>query len=439
MTSPPFRGIKKVRMKYSNPANLAIIACPGGEIFADEVIAHLKKKYRRNMERMAAEVARRYHLSADTAAQQINLINEIVFSRSSNNHSGDDDKFAVPHFKVPVKFTLFANNEIKAEIEESIRGKDIYIFQDVENRYPVNFSNAEPKKNLTINDHLMTIFVTIDAARQAGAQRITLVIPNYPYARQHKAKGREGLTASRIGKIFESLGVDHIITLDIHSRDIMNAFNRMRLENLHASYQIIRTLSRLDGILSDDFVVVSPDTGAVDRNKFFASALKKPLALLYKERDYSMASRDASHNNISQIRLLGNVRDKTVFMADDMLGTGGTLIKGMRILKENGARRIICSISLPLFSGDALSYLDAAYKEGLFYRIIATNAVYQEEAIKREWYISVNISGLFAQVISRLHQNQSVSSLLDNREIINRLLSETRGPQAQCELPFQQN
>ena len=233
--------------------------------------------------------------------------------------------------------------------------------------------------------------------------------------------------------------MNHIITLDIHSRDITNAFGRMRLENLHASYQIIRTLCRLDGALSDDFVVVSPDTGAVDRNKFFASALKKPLALLYKERDYSKISKDASETNISQIRLLGNVRDKTVFMADDMLGTGGTLIKGMRILKENGARRIICSISLPLFSGGAVSYFDRAYEDGLFYRIIGTNAVYQEEVLKREWYISVNISGLFAQVISRLHQNLSVSSLLDNREIINRLLEENKAAVSQRELPFQQH
>ena len=422
-------------MRYSNPANLAVVACPGGEIFADEVICHLKRKYRRNMERMAAELSRRYNLDAESVVRQINLTNEIIFSGSSSHDC--KDTYRIPRIKIPVNFTVFANGEVKAEIQESIRVKDVFIFQDVENHYPVNFSGGEVKKVLSINDHLMTMFVTIDAVRQAGAQRVTLVIPNYPYARQHKAKGREGLSASRIGKMIESLGVNHIITLDIHSRDIMNAFDRMRLENLHASYQIIRTLSRLDGILSDDFVVVSPDTGAVDRNKFFASALKKPLALLYKERDYSRISKDASETNISQIRLLGNVKNKTVFMADDMLGTGGTLIKGMGILKENGARRIICSISLPLFSGDAVSYFDEAYKEGLFYRIIGTNAIYQEEVLKREWYISVNISGLFAQVISRLHQNLSLSGLLDNREIINRLLTETKSPQH--ELPFHQN
>ncbi|MCL2237041.1 MAG: ribose-phosphate diphosphokinase, partial [Treponema sp.] len=374
----------------------------------------------------------RYNITEDQAELHIELVNKIVV-RGKSAQSGIA-KNTGPS-QVPVKFTQFPNGEIKAEIEESIRGKDVYIFQDVENRYPVKFSSGVVT-NLSINDHLMTIYVTVDAALQAGAERITLVIPNYPYARQHKAKGREGLTAARIGKIFESLGVNHIITLDIHSRDIMNAFDRVRLENLHASYQIIQTLIKMEGILNDDFVVVSPDTGAVDRNKFYASALKKPLALLYKERDYSKLAKDAAQSNISQIRLLGCVKDKTVFMADDLLGTGGTLIKGMRLLKENGARRIICAISLPLFSGPAISHFDEAYREGLFYRIIGTNAVYQEEVKSREWFVNVNISRLFAHVISRLHQNQSVSSLLDNAAIINKLLSQTKIAEPQNELPF---
>jgi len=418
-------------MKYFNPANLAIIACPGGEVFAGEVIEHLRHKYRSSRKQTVEDISKRFDVSMEQADTQIDLINKIV-AKGTSSQSGSNNNSLV---KVPVKFTLFPNGEIKSEIEESIRGKDVYIFQDVENRYPVKFSGGVVN-NLSINDHLMTIYVTVDAAKQAGAERITLVIPNYPYSRQHKAKGREGLTASRIGKIFESLGVNHIITLDIHSRDIMNAFTNVRLENLHASYQIIQTLINMDDILNDDFVVVSPDTGAVDRNKFYASALKKPLALLYKERDYSKISKDATQSNISQIRLLGNVSNKTVFMADDLLGTGGTLIKGMRMLKENGARRIICAISLPLFSGNAISHFDEAYKEGLFYRIIGTNAVYQEEVLNREWYVSVSISRLFAHVISRLHQNQSVSSLLDNAGIINRLLSKTMAVEPQNELPF---
>jgi ribose-phosphate pyrophosphokinase len=410
-------------MNYFNPANLAVLACPGGEVFADEVITHLKKGYRHHFKMNAAELAGRYSMDVDTVTERINFINEI----SSPVHycSGKVNTFHPPHIKIPARFTLFPNGEVKAEIMESIRGKDIYIVQDVENHYPLSFNDGTVKKTLSVNDHLMTVFVTVDAAKQAGAERITLVVPIYPYSRQHKTKGREGLTASRVGKILESLGVNRIITLDIHSREIGNSFNFMRLENLHASYQIIRALSRLSGVLTDDFVVVSPDTGAVDRNKFYATALKKPLALLYKERDYSRISKDALENNISEIKLLGNVKDKTVFMADDMLGTGGTLLKAMQFLKSQGAGRVISSISLPLFSGDAIAYFDAAYKDGLFYRIIGTNAIYHEEVLRREWYISVNITNLFAQTISRLHQGLSLSSILDNRDIIEKLLAES--------------
>jgi ribose-phosphate pyrophosphokinase len=318
---------------------------------------------------------------------------------------------------------MFPNGEIKAEIQESIRGKDVYIVQDMENHFPVNFNDGALKKALSVNDHLMTLLVTVDAAKQAGADQVTVVIPVYPYSRQHRKKGREGVTASRLGHIMESLGVNRIITLDIHSREIGNAFNFMRLENLHASYQIIRQLSKIAEIQQGDFVVVSPDTGAVDRNKFYATAFKKPLALLYKERDYSRVTKDALENNIAVIKLLGDVRDKTVFMADDMLGTGGTLLKAMQALKDQGAGKVICAISLPLFSGKAIDYFDDAYRAGLFYRIVGTNAVYQEELLTREWYISVNITKLFAQTISRLHQGQSLSSLLDNREIIEKLLA----------------
>jgi ribose-phosphate pyrophosphokinase len=421
----PEFGKNSKNMNNTNPANLAVIACPGGEKFADEMVNHLKKLYRHNFENTAAELSKRYNIDISQIALRINFINDVI--SAFRQRGGSVEKFRPSRFKVPARFTCFPNGEIKAEILESIRGKDMYIVQDVENHYPVNFNDGALQKSLSINDHLMTLYVTVDAVRHAGAERITLVLPTYPYSRQHKAKGREGITATRLGKLLESLGVNRIITLDIHSREIGNSFNFMRLENLHASFQIIRALSRLPGVLCDDFVVVSPDTGAVDRNKFYATTLKKPLALLYKERDYSKISTDAQENNISEIKLLGDVKDKTVFIADDMLGTGGTLIKAMRFLKGEGAGKVIGAISLPLFSGEAISYFDKAYEEGLFYRIIGTNAVYHEELLNREWYISVNISRLFAQTVSRLHQGLSLSSILDNREVIFKLFSDTQG------------
>lgn len=401
-------------MRYSNPANLAIVACPGGEAFADQVIVHLKDQYRRIFDKTVDDMAKRYALDPAEVTRRISFINEVT---GAGVHNGDAG-LHLPRFKVPARFTVFPNGELKAEILESIRGKDIFIVQDVENRHPLPFNGGAHTQVSSVNDHLLTVYVTVDAVRQAGAGRITLVMPVYPYARQHQKKGREGLTASLVGKTIEALGVERIITLDLHSREIVNAFSKLRLENLHASYQIIRSLSRLVNLAGDGFVVAAPDTGSIERNKFYATALKKPLAMIYKERDYSRVSRDAKDSNISDMKLLGSVRDKTVFMADDMAGTGGTLLKAMRFLKEQGAGKVLCAVSLPLFTGDAVRYFEEAYRAGLFHKIIGTNAVYHEDLLKREWYESVNITKLFAQIISRLHHSQSISSILDNREVI---------------------
>ena len=403
-------------MKYSNPGNLAALACPGGVAFTEQLTFHLKNQYRRIFDKTSADMAKRYNMSVEEVVRRINFINEITSLGPC--HHGEENALRIPRFTVPARWSLFPNGELKAEILESVRGKDLYIVQDVENHYPVAFNDGTLSRVMTVNDHILMIMVTVDAARQAGAGRITLVLPVYPYSRQHKKKGREGLTASRLGTILESLGVARLITLDIHSREIGNGFSRMRIENLHASYQIIQQLSNIVSLQSDELVVVAPDTGAVDRNKFYATSLKKPLALLYKERDYSRVTKDAMDSNIAEIKLLGNVRGKTVFMADDMIGTGGTLLKAMQFLRDEGARRVICAVSLPIFSGNAIDFFDRAYQDGLFYRIIGTNAVYHEELLRREWFVSVNITKLFAQTISRLHQGLSLSSILDNRDMI---------------------
>lgn len=409
-------------MIYSQPTNLGIIACPGGESFANEVIAHLKHIYKHRFNLKTDLLAKRYEVEKEKLLREINFFSDL--RTSDLCIKGNVTKYRVPDFKVNTLFTYFMNGEFKTEILECIRGKDIYIFQDVENHQALSLNGGKNKQSLSVNDHVMSLLVTIDAVRQAGAADISLVVPVYPYSRQHKKKGREGLTASLLGHIYESMGVSRVITLDIHSREIENAFNSAHIENLHASYQIIRELTKIADLTSkeDNFVVVSPDTGAVDRNKFYATGLKKPLALIYKERDYSIVTQNARDTNIKAIKLLGDVHGKTVFMADDMLGTGGTLLKAMEFLKEQGATKVIAAISLPFFTGNAIEQFNEAYKKGYFYRIIGTNAVYHEELLKCEWYINTNVTGLFANVISRVHHNQSLSDLLDNRSIIDKLV-----------------
>ncbi len=412
-------------MSFSKQTTLGIIACPGGDKFANSIIAHLKTIYSRRFESKASGISKLYGIDNEEVVKQLNLSNDLNSHRVKT--LGDGNAYRVPSFKIPCKFTKFANGEFKTEILKSVRGKDIFIVQDVENRGELSFSGSDKGHVLSINDHIMNLFVTIDAVLQCGARRVTLVIPAYPYARQHKKKGREGLTASTLGRTFERMGIDRIITLDLHSKEVEHTFDSLHMENMHASYQILRKLNAHFNLNSEDLVVVSPDTGAIDRSKYFANSLQKPLALLYKERDYSKVTTSAKDSNITSAKLLGDVKGKTVFIADDMLGTGGTLIKAMRLLKDLGAEKIVCAISLPLFTGNAIEHFDAAYKEGLFDYIIGTNAVTTpDELQRRAWYLNANVSNLFARVISRLHHNRSLSPLLDNNKMIHRMLSSKR-------------
>jgi ribose-phosphate pyrophosphokinase len=409
-------------MSFARPTTMGVVACPGGENFAREVISHLKNIHTRRYEKKVMNLSQRYGISKDEIIRMVNM--DLDLHTNELSHSGPVDNLAPPKLKVPARFTRFANGEFKTEIMGTVRGMDLFIVQDVSNHYPLQFYGGKEKVSCSVNDHMICLITAIDAAKQAGAESVTVVVPAYPYSRQHKKKGREGLTASRFGKIMEHLDVTRIITLDIHSKEIENTFDKLLLENLHASYQILRKFSELVDPNDPDIVVVSPDTGAIDRNKYFASNLRRPLALLYKERDYSKLSTSATETNITSSKLLGEVKGKTVFMADDMLGTGGTLIKAMRLMKDMGAKDIIPAVSLPLFTGEAIRFFDEAYAEGLFKRIIGTNAVYHSKELQeKEWYCSANVSNLFARAISRLHHNRSLSSLLDNSKIIQKLLN----------------
>ncbi|MCG8454244.1 MAG: ribose-phosphate diphosphokinase [Spirochaetales bacterium] len=407
-------------MSFAKPTSLGVIACPGGEVFAEEIVAHLKTIYQRRFEKKAQFISKLYGLSGDEVYRRLNLADDLTSHRVTP--VGGADNYRLPSFKIPCKYTRFANGEIKTEIMRTVKGMDIYIVQDVANETPVRL--GDDVLPLSINDHIMTLYTAVDAALQAGARRVSLVLAAYPYSRQHKKKGREGLTASMLGRMMENMGVARIITLDLHSREIEHTFGSLSLENLHASYQILRTVSNVIDLVNEDLVVVSPDTGAIDRNKFYADSLKKPLALLYKERDYSRHSRNAAESNITNARLLGDVEGKTVFMADDMLGTGGTLIKAMKLIREMGAKKILCSVSLPLFSGDAVRHFDEAHAAGWFDYVVGTNAVrLNKEIIDRPWYLEANVSNLFARAISRVHHNRSVSPLLDNSKMIQRMLN----------------
>lgn len=412
-------------MSIIKPHKLGVIAGPGSEYFTGKVVKHLRRLYIDRYEKISEALTKRHDISDEELLHHVTLMDDLDSRKIPTGKR--PSSFHCPDLTINVKYTKFANGEEKAEIIDPVRGLNIYIVHDVSNLAPIKVAGQEDGKPLSVNDHLMFLFTTINAVKLAGAVSVTLVLPTYPYARQHKKAGREALTAAMFANFCEVLGVDRVITLDIHSREIENAFRTCHLENLHGSYQTLMALRKLIDFSDPDIVVVSPDTGAVSRNKFYAQGLHRPLAMLYKERDYSVVSKDAKNSNIKSINLLGDVKGKTVLMADDMIATGGTMIIAMRELMNRGAKRIICMVSLPFFNGNAIENFDQAYKEGVFWRIIGTNAVYQGKGLlEKEWFVQADVTELFARVISRLHHGRAISPLLDNRRFIQKLIDSSQ-------------
>ena len=399
--------------------SIGIIACPGGRVFADKIMEELKKIFLDAKSKVIEKISQTSNSLKEDVLRPEGILYHLLEGLEFPNLSFNET------MEIPVTFVKFANGEFKSEILETIRNKDIFIVQDVSNTYPVYVNNNE-RVLMTINDHLMNLMTTVDACMQAKARSVSVIVPSYPYSRQDKKHSREGLTASLLGRFLEELGVKHILTLDIHSKAIENVFRKTCFENLNASYEIFCALAELIDIKDSNLVVVSPDTGAVNRNKFFASNLKRPLALLYKERDYSKIAHNVNDSNISVTKLLGDVEGKNVFMSDDILATGGTFIKAVKLLKGMGAKKIICAISLPFFNGDAIRYFDKAYEEGYFYKIIGTNAVYHDDKlISKPWYYESNVAHLFAGAILAIHNRVSFQKLLDRSHDIQELISKS--------------
>ncbi len=290
----------------------------------------------------------------------------------------------------------FKNTEIKTNILESIRGKDVYILQDVTN---TSFGYS-------VNDNVMALKTLVNAARISDAKRINVVIPTYPYSRQDKSVGREGITAKLFAKEMEYLGADTIITLDIHNLAIAGFFNNCVFENLYGFKNLIKHIKK--NISLEKLVVSAPDIGGLKRAEKYASELKLNLVSIYKERSY------VKLDCINKMFVIGDVKDKDVLLVDDMVDTGGTLCNAIKILKEKGAKQIYFATSLPFFNGPCVDRLNDLYKNNYLTKVIGTNAVYHsEEFVKNtDWFKQVDVSEYFAKVICYIHLGKSISSLL---------------------------
>jgi len=294
--------------------------------------------------------------------------------------------------------TQFKNTEIKSNILESIRGNDVYIVQDVTNN----------SFGYSVSDNVLALKTLINSAKVSDASRINVILPTFPFARQDKPFGREGITAKMFAQELEMLGVNTVITLDIHNPAISGFFQTCVFENLKGFRDLIVYVT--ENIPLDNLVVSSPDIGGLKRAESYASQLKINLVSIYKERSYTKI------DCIDKMFVIGDVKDKDVLLVDDMIDTGGTIYNGVKVLKEKGAKNIYLACSLPFFNGLAEERFNELFKDGLIHSVISTNAVYHSEAFLKEniWFKPIDVSDYFAKVIVNIHTSKSISSLLQN-------------------------
>lgn len=320
---------------------------------------------------------------------------EKVFDHSKEFCEKEESPCSIKQIKT--KETHFANKEIKTEILDSIRGLDIYIIQDVANK----------ELGYCVDENIMALKTAIDTARRSDAHYITVILPAYPYARQDKSIYRECITAALIAREIEELGANRVITLDIHNTATAGFFRKAILEILNAKKNICEYVK--ENIPLDNLTIIAPDTGAVRRSQEFAEKLQRPLAIVYKQRDYSKPS------TVAKTILIGEVANQDCLIVDDMIATGGTIIKVAKTLRENGSNKIYVACSLAFFDGEAKALFDEAYKDNLIELIIGTDAVHQADSFvnNTKWYKEVSVSKYFAKVIFNLNHNMSISKLLE--------------------------
>ena len=293
----------------------------------------------------------------------------------------------------------FANTEIKTVISESIRGREVYIIQDVENH----------TDGMSVDENLRALYTTIDACRRCDAERITAVLPSYPYSRQDKQDGRDGITAARVAWELEGeMGVDHVITIDLHNSAIQGFFRKAKIDNLKGGYVLKPYLNKL--IKNPKKSVIMPtDLGGSKRANYYAQQLCTDIAFAYKERDYR------KKNCVENIQILGDVKEKEVYIIDDMIDTGGTLIKTIEKVNKMKPKKTVALCTLALFNGDAVKNFNRLYKKGLLEKVIGTDATYHtKEFLKEnEWFKELTISDYFAEVIYRINRRKSIGELLE--------------------------
>lgn len=305
----------------------------------------------------------------------------LLISGNSNRPLSEEIAKYLNQRLADVVIKKFSDGEISVKINENIRGKDVFIIQPT---------------SAPANDHIMELLLTIDAVRRASAKRITAVIPYYGYGRQdRKPEPRVPISARLVADIIQVTGLDRVLTVDLHADQIQGFFH-IPVDNLYAAPVFIQYLK--ESHFSEP-VVVSPDSGGVERARYLARHINAGLAIIDKRRPQA---------NVAEImNVIGDVEGKECILYDDMIDTAGTITKAAKALKENGAKRVIACATHPVLSGPAIQRIE----ESVLDEVIFSNTIYLPEEKRIRKIKILSIANLIGEAIRRIHNEESVSSL----------------------------
>ena len=365
-----------------------------------------------------------------------NKVNEYLTGwRDHLDMQGDVPLFSVPGvardtFLIKNICPRFGNGEGKGMIKESVRGLDIYILCDV-GAYNCTYKMYGREVPMSPDDHFQDL-KRIIAAIGGKAKRINVIMPMLYEGRQHRRTSRESLDCAMMLQELTRMGVSNIITFDAHDPRVQNAIPAHGFESVMPSYQIFKALCKNDKSLQIDkshMMIVSPDEGALDRNIFYASVLGLDMGMFYKRRDYSQVVN--GRNPIVAHEYLGDsVEGKDVFVADDIISSGDSVLDLARELKKRKANRVFAAATFALFT-NGLDAFNKAYEEGILDKVISTNLTYRTPELRSApWFVEADMSKYISYIIATLNHDRSLSSLLNPNNRIKSLLARYNEEQA---------
>ena len=325
-------------------------------------------------------------------------------------------------FLIDAECPRFSSGDAKGLIRTTVRGMDLYFVIDVGN-YSIKYNLFGQPNSMSPDDHFQDLLRLIQAAG-GKAHRLNVIMPMLYGGRQHRRSYRESLDCAFMLQTLQDMGVQNLITFDAHDPRVMNAVPLMGFDNVMPTYQVLKCMFKHVPDLSldrDHFMIVSPDEGALNRNMYYASVLSVDLGMFYKRRDYSRIVN--GHNPIIAHEYLGSsVEGKDVFIADDIISSGESMLDIAVKLKEKGAKRIFGYATYAIFTNGLDSY-DKAYEQGIIDGVLGSNLTYRTDELKnREWFFEVDVSKYAAYLVAAMNHDMSFSSVLDPHEKITALL-----------------